>query len=118
MTMPLPQNEQARAGAMLARAFHDDPLWAATFSNPDTRPEMLLRMFTVVTRATVATHGLAEATPGFDAVALWLPPGKTMGFRAMVKSNFALPRFVMSLPAADRKRMMAVLRQLEELRRP
>jgi ribosomal protein S18 acetylase RimI-like enzyme len=114
MTMPLPQNEQARAGAMLARAFHDDPLWAATFSNPDTRPEMLLRMFTAVTRATVAAHGLAEATPGFDAVALWLPPRKSMGFRAMVKSNFALPRFVMSLPAADRKRMMAVLRQLEE----
>jgi ribosomal protein S18 acetylase RimI-like enzyme len=71
-------------------------------------------MFTGVTKATVAARGLAETTPGIDAVALWLPPGKDFGFWAMVKSGFALPRFAMSLPAQDRNRMMAVLRQLGE----
>ena len=42
------------------------------------------------------------------------PPGKDIGFWAMVKSGFALPRFAMSLSAADRKRMMSVLRQMEK----
>jgi ribosomal protein S18 acetylase RimI-like enzyme len=99
------------AGALLGRAFHDDPLWGATFSDPDRRPELLVAMFTGLTKTTVAAQGLAETTPDLDAVALWLPPGKDFGFWAMAKSGFALPRFAMSLPAQDRNRMMAVLRQ-------
>jgi len=114
MLTPLPPNECARAGAMLGRAFQDDPLWGATFSDPDKRPGLLVAMFTGVTKATVAARGLAETTPGIDAVALWLPPGKDFGFWAMVKSGFALPRFAMGLSAQDRNRMMAVLRQLGE----
>ncbi len=114
MLTPLLSGEYARAGAVLGRAFRDDPLWMATFSDPVRRPELLVAMFTGVTRATVAARGMAETTPGIDAVALWLPPGKDFGFWATVKSGFALPRFVMSLPAQDRSRMMTVLRQLGE----
>lgn len=114
MLIPLPAKEYALAGAVLGRAFQADPVWRATFSDPDTRPELLAAMFTALTKATGAARGLAEATPDIDGVALWLPPGKDIGFWPMVKSGFALPRFVMSLPAPDRKRMMAVLRQLEE----
>ena len=71
-------------------------------------------MFTGLTKTTVAARGLAETARSVDAVALWLPPGKDFGFWAMVKSGFALPRFMMSLPAQHRKRMMAVLRQSDE----
>lgn len=112
MLTQLPPDECAQAGALLGRAFQDDPLWRATFPDPDKRPELLVAMFTGLTKTTVAARGLAETTPGIDAVALWLPPGKDFGFWAMVKSGFALPRFAMSLPAPDRNRMMAVLRQL------
>jgi len=114
MLIPLSPKEYALAGAVLGRAFQADPMWRATFSDPDTRPELLAAMFTGLTKATDAARGLAEATHGIDAVALWLPPGKDIGIWAMVKSGFALPRFVMSLPAPYRKRMMAVFRQLEE----
>jgi len=99
---------------LLGRAFQDDPLWAATFPNPDERPDLLVAMFAALTKTTVAAQGLAETTSGIDAVALWLPPGKDTGFWAVAKSGFALPRFAMGLPAQDRNRMMAVLRQLEE----
>ncbi len=111
---PLPPYEYACAGAVLGRAFQDDPLWAATFSDPDKRPEVLVKMFAGLTKAIVAAQGVAETTPSVDAVALWLPPGKEIGLWAMVRSGCALPRFAMSLPAQDRKRMMAVLRQLGE----
>ena len=114
MLTPLPRNGHAVAGKLLGRAFQDDPLWGATFPDPDKRPEFLVAMFTGLTKTTVAARGLAETTPGIDAVALWLPPGKDTGFWAMVKSGFALPRFVMGLPAQDRSQMMAVLRQLEK----
>lgn len=114
MLTPLPANESVRAGAVLGRAFHDDPLWEVTFSDPDRRPEQLVAMFTSLTKTTVAGRGLAETTPGLDAVALWMRPGKDVGLWAMVKSGFALPRFAMSLPGEDRKRMMAVLRQFEQ----
>ncbi len=112
--IPLPSNGYAGAGAVLGQAFEDDPLWRETFSDPDTRPELLVSMFTGLARATLAAQGIAETSREFDAVALWLPPGNTIGLRATVKSRFALQRFVMGLPADDRKRMLAVLGQLEE----
>ena len=111
---PLSSSEHSRAGALLGRAFVDDPLWREIFSDPDTRPELLASMFTALTKATVAARGVAETSQELSAVALWLPPGRNVGFGAMVKSRFALPRFALALPADDRKRMLAVLSQLEE----
>jgi ribosomal protein S18 acetylase RimI-like enzyme len=99
---------------LLGRAFQDDPLWGAMFPDPDTRPDFLVAMFTALTKTTVAAQGLAETTSGFDAVALWLPPGKDSGFWAMTRSGFALPRFAMRLAAQDRNHMLAVVRQFEE----
>ncbi len=112
--VPLPPQACAQAGVVLGQAFHDDPLWAATFTDPDKRPELLVSMFTALAKTTVAAGGLAETTPGIYSVALWLPPGKGFGFWTTVKSGFALPRFAMRMPAPDRKRMMAVVRQLED----
>lgn len=114
MLTQLPPSECARAGAVLGRAFQDDPLWTATFSDPDKRPKFLVAMFAAVAKTTLAAQGLAETNPSVDAVALWLPPGKDLGLRATAMSGFALARFTMRLPTQDRKRMIAVLRQLGE----
>lgn len=110
--VPLPAHEQRRAGTVLGRAFENDPLWTGAFPDPDRRLELLVTMFTAVTAATVAGGGVADTTPDIDAVALWLPPDRDLGLRSLVSSRFALPRFAMRLDAPDRKRMMAVLRQL------
>jgi ribosomal protein S18 acetylase RimI-like enzyme len=117
VVIALPSKRYRRAGEVLGRAFLDDPLWRETFPDADERPGLLTGMFTGVVKATAAAQGMLETTPGVDAVALWLPPGKDIGFWAMVRSGFALPRFTMGLPAKDRNRMMAVLRQLEERRK-
>ena len=109
----LPSSEYTRAGTVLGRAFEDDPLWRATFLDSD-RSESLVAMFTAVIKSTVAARGVAEANQTIDAIALWLPPGKDLGFWSMLRSGFALPRFATRLPAPDRRRMMAVLRQLDE----
>ena len=100
MLTPLPRKGHVAAGTLLGRAFLNDPMWEAIFSDPDKRPELLISLFTGLTKTAVAAGGLAETTSGIDAVALWLPPEKDTGFWAMVKSGFALPRLVMGLPAA------------------
>jgi len=70
-------------------------------------------MFTALVKTTIAAGGLAESTRDIDAIAVWLPPGKDLGLVAQVKAGFALPRFVKGIPAADRKRMMSFLRQVD-----
>jgi len=112
----LPKDYSA-AGGVLSRAFLDDPLWLALISDPQTRQTKLAQMFTGLAKATAAANGVAETTPGLEAVALWLAPGKELGWWPMVRSGMAMPRFVMTLPARDRRRMMAVLRQGDQRRR-
>jgi GNAT superfamily N-acetyltransferase len=62
------------AGALLARAFHDDPLM--NYAIPDARererllPEVYARMIRFGTLA-----GEVHTTADFEGVALWMPPG-------------------------------------------
>ena len=102
---------------MLGRAFHDDPLWAAVMTEPEARRARLASMFTALSKATSAARGLPERTAGFEAVALWMPPGRDMRFWGMVRSGLALPRFVMSLPGEERRQITAVLGQLSRHRK-
>lgn len=103
-------DEYAAAGEVLGRAFEADPLWTAVLRDSARRPKILVDMFTALTRAT-AVQGRAEQTSDLGGIALWHPPGKDIGLWAMVRSGFALPRFVMSL-GKDRKRTIKVLRQV------
>lgn len=110
--------EDARlVGEVLGRAFHEDPLWGATFTDAARRPRTLVEMFTALTKSTVAARGVVEVTPGITGAAVWLPPGRDLGLWSMMRSGLALPRFAMGLPAADRGRMMSVLRQLDDRRK-
>jgi ribosomal protein S18 acetylase RimI-like enzyme len=111
----LPKDYSA-AGRVLGRAFLDDPLWSAIITDLQERQAGLSRLFTGLTKTTAAANGVTETTPGLEAVALWLPPGKKLGFWATVRSGMSLPRFVMSLSAPERRRMMGVLRQMEQRR--
>ena len=115
--IPLLPKDYAAAGGVLGRAFLDDPLWLALMSDPQTRQAGLATMFTGLAKTTAAANGVAETTPGLEAVALWLAPGKELGWWPMVRSGMAMPRFVMTLPSRDRRRLMAVLRQGDQRRK-
>jgi ribosomal protein S18 acetylase RimI-like enzyme len=59
----------------LARAFHDDPLTAYLFPNAASRPAKLPRMFRVIFKLGLP-YGGCLVTSGYEAAALWRPPGK------------------------------------------
>ena len=108
--------ESARAGALLGLAFQDDPLWTSLIPDPAARSTQLEAMFTGAAKTVHAAGGVPERTSGFEAVALWLPPGRQLGVGAMVRSGFAMARFVMRMPSHDRKRMMTTMRLLDDRR--
>jgi ribosomal protein S18 acetylase RimI-like enzyme len=113
----LGSNSYSHAGMVLGRAFQDDPLWTAVMPDPEERRAQLTAMFSGLAKTTVAAKGVAETTSGIEGVALWLPPGRDIGLWAMLTSGLALPRFAMRLRAPDRRRMSAVLRQVDQRRK-
>jgi len=62
------------AAAMLARAFHDDPLMRYTIPDPDERARLLPAMYATMLRFGMLA-GEVYATAGvLDGVAIWMPP--------------------------------------------
>jgi ribosomal protein S18 acetylase RimI-like enzyme len=62
------------AAAMLARAFHDDPLMRYTIPDPDERARLLPAMYATMLRFGMLAgevHATANAPEG---VAIWMPP--------------------------------------------
>jgi ribosomal protein S18 acetylase RimI-like enzyme len=114
---PVARDGHVAVGAVLARAFHDDPLWTATFPDRSERPDKLASMFTALSKATVAARGVVDVTPENTGAALWTPPGRDIGLWAMLRSGLGLMRFTMSLPSDERKLMMGVLNQFDDARK-
>lgn len=98
-------------GAVLGRAFQDDPLWTAIF--PDGRMRKLVAMFTALSKTTLAAGGIVEVTREVGGAAMWMPPGRNEGFWAFLRTGFALPRFALGLPARDRTLMLGTLQQFD-----
>ena len=71
---PLEPARYAEVGALLARAFEHDPLYAYVLPDAATRLAKLAWMFERWLHA-VAPSGMADITSGGEGVALWLPPG-------------------------------------------
>ncbi len=115
--IPLAPAEAAQAGTLLGLAFYDDPVWTSLLPNPVDRSTLLKAMFTGLSKTAHAAGGVLERTAGFEAVALWLPPGLRLGMGAMFRSGFAMARFAMRMPARDRKRMMTTMQLLDDRRK-
>ncbi len=112
---PMERGGHADVGAVLGRAFEDDPIWTATF-HEDRLPK-LVSMFTALSKTTLAAGGIVEVTPGVSGAALWMAPGRTEGLWSMLRTGLALPRFAMGLPARERKSMLAMLEQFDDRRK-
>jgi ribosomal protein S18 acetylase RimI-like enzyme len=63
------------AAATLARAFHDDPLICFLLPDVASRPQKMPRLFKLLFKLGLP-HGCCDVTSGYEAVALWRPPGK------------------------------------------
>ncbi len=60
--------------ATLGRAFHDDPLICFLLPDEASRAEKMPRLFKLLFKLGLP-HGCCDTTAGYEAVALWRPPG-------------------------------------------
>jgi ribosomal protein S18 acetylase RimI-like enzyme len=112
--VPVDRNDSVRVGAVLASAFHDAEQWIAVVPDPEVRRRKLEEMFAGTIKLTYAADGIAERTRGFEAVAIWLPPGRAIGAWAVVRSGFASARFVVTPPFPNLLRLMGMMRQFDQ----
>lgn len=112
--LPLDRKDSGKAGEVLGRAFFETEQWMALLPDPTVRERKLMQMFAGTVKLTFAAGGVVERTPRFEAVALWLPPGRSIGLWPVVKSGFASARFAVTPPFPNMRRMMATLRAFDE----
>ena len=56
-------------------AFGHDPVWGWVFSDPERRHAQLTALWQLLVEGSVG-YGWVWATPGFEASAVWIPPGR------------------------------------------
>jgi len=85
---PLEPARYGQAAAMLARAFHNDPVYSYLFPDAGRRPAQLAWIFERWTRV-VATSGAIYATSGMEGAAVWLSPaqGPDLPFWPLVREG-------------------------------
>jgi ribosomal protein S18 acetylase RimI-like enzyme len=113
--LKLDRSDRAAAGAVLGRAFHDTDQWTAVLPDGRVRQRKLEQMFTGTVRLVLAAGGVVERTQGFEAIALWLPPGRDIGFWTVVRSGFASARFAVTPPFPSMRRLTAMMRQFDRI---
>ncbi len=109
----LARSDFAHAGQVLGRAFESDPLWSDLMPQPELRAQM----FAGAIKMVAAGGGQVETTPGVEAVALWMPPGKELGLGAFVMSGFAPMRWVVRTPWRNLRWLTALQRAIPEQRK-
>jgi GNAT superfamily N-acetyltransferase len=104
--------EAPRLARTLSRAFLDDPVTAYFMPNPASRLRELELMFERINVPKVAApHDMMYRTEDYEAVALWLPPGKTV--MSLGESLRLLPALVRTF----RHRALRGLRGMAEMDR-
>jgi ribosomal protein S18 acetylase RimI-like enzyme len=76
--IPARSSELGSVATTLARAFHDDPIFALLFGVSGSEPipeEPATRFFSIMSKVQLH-HGLVFRTPGDEAAAIWAPPGE------------------------------------------
>jgi ribosomal protein S18 acetylase RimI-like enzyme len=114
---PIARADRARAGAVLARAFLNDPLYAHLLPDPDARARWMPGFWcAVLTYA--ERYGQVHAAGDLAGISAWLRPGHpTPTLWTIARTGFGLARAALRLPAATRRRMLDVARYVDEARR-
>lgn len=104
------------AGAVLARAFLEEPWWSAVIPDRDRRRRALPSIMTADLRHGLLSGQLAEATPSLRAVSWWEPPGYQDTFLPWLRCLPSLGATVWRATPADLRRMFAALGQWNRIR--
>lgn len=114
-TILLVNDKRSRASDVLARAFHDDPLYRRILPAGDERTPALRGLFGAVVGYTLR-YGLVYTTPPVDGAACWLSPGNTrVTFWRMLRTGMAFQRVVARLSADVRRQLLDALAYTDEI---
>lgn len=117
--VPLAADRWQEAGAMLARAFHADPQFAALFPDDAGRPAILQPFFRMALIGALHTDQIVESTPSLSAAAVWSPPGHRAGptMSSALSSTPQMLRWLRSAPLGSVRQAMAWGSRCEQRRR-
>ncbi len=94
--------QRSPAGELLARAFHNDPLYMLVIPEEDKRAEVLSWLFDKVVYYSLL-YGEVHTTTTLEGVACWLPPGRTkLTIGRILRSGFGATPLKMGLAAYRR----------------
>lgn len=95
----LDPSQRVQAAKVLARAFHDDPLYRLVLPEEEQRARRASWLFERVVRYALL-YGQVYTTPALEGVACWLPPGQTrLTVGRMVRSGLYSAPLKMGLAA-------------------
>ena len=115
--IPLSPIHTNQASTILARAYLNDPAYVELIPNERDRMSMLNTLWSGVVTYCLG-FGEVYATPAVEGVACWLSPDHPeASMWGDLPTRMALPRAVMMFSGAERKRFMAALEYMDELRR-
>ena len=110
----LPAEDFDAAAGVLARAFDTTEQWRRMVPlEGDARVRKLDEMFRGTLTTAAAAKSLTETTADLEGVAIWFPPGRTMGMWPMIRSGFAGSRFLLTRPRLSFRTFMRALREFE-----
>ena len=105
------------AAEVLGRALHQDPFFKAIAPGEKERRPILIRQMAGAIRYSLH-HGLVEACPNLEAVAVWLPPGRThVDLGRMTQAGPAALWDMMSMPPKAMRRAMPFRKPMDDLHR-
>jgi len=108
-TVPLPTHNKEQASEMLARVFHEDPLYQHVFPDDRERAGSLKRLFSAVVGYS-QRYGQVQTTPSLEGAACWLIPDNTeVTSWRMLRTGLAFQRAIGRMPAAARQELLGAL---------
>jgi len=102
-----------QASVVLARAFHDDPMFTLIFPDADERAQSLPLLWDAAIRYSL-TYGEVYTTPAVNAVACWLAPGnEKITFWRLLGTGFELPQAILHFNEDARWRTLDIVRCMD-----
>jgi GNAT superfamily N-acetyltransferase len=102
----LPSDGWSTIAPWMARAFQDEPMYAAVFPDSHRRLDAVEAFMRWLHRESLLAGTVMECTPDLDAVAVWEPPGQKYSLMTHVR---AAPQLVAWMRLADRGDLPRVL---------
>ena len=104
-------DDSEQISQMLARAFFDDPLICFFLPDQETRPKKMPRLFRVLFRLGMP-YGTCDVTAGYEAAAIWRPPGRWQIPVYQYITNG--PDFLATFGAGNGLRVMSAMDHIEK----